>query len=319
MKPYKHLTLSERKKIEEKLKKGEGIQKIAKALGRSPSTISREIRRNWSKKAKHYHAWAAQIKYGESRKRCHRKNNLLLDPEAYEFAYQGLQKYWSPEIIAKKWNMTHERKFSYNSVYRAIRAKQFPKVKEQTHLRRRGKLYSNHRKSYTRYFEPSIHDRPACVENRERLGDFEGDTMYGSIGRGYLVTAVDRRSRLLVAAVAKDKTIEEINRAFREAFARSAVPVRTLTLDNGTEFLGFRELEKDLKLHVYFADSHAPWQRGSNENVNGLLRFFFPRGTDFRKVSREELDYVLDLINNRPRLCLDLLSPLDFVALALTI
>ncbi|QCT07966.1 IS30 family transposase [Ruminococcus bovis] len=97
----------------------------------------------------------------------------------------------------------------------------------------------------------------------------------------------------------------------------------TLTLDNGSEFNGYADIEKDLDLEIYFADVHAPWQRGSNENINGLLRFFFPRGTDFRKVTRAQLDAVLDKINNRPRKCLDLLSPIDYfnqsVALGLTI
>ena len=90
-------------------------------------------------------------------------------------------------------------------------------------------------------------------------------------------------------------------------------PPITLTLDNGTEFLGFKDLEQNLDIKVYFADAHAPWQRGSNENVNGLIRFFFPRGTDFTKVTDQQLDIVLNLINNRPRKCLGFLSPLEYI------
>ena len=133
-----------------------------------------------------------------------------------------------------------------------------------------------------------------------------------------MITCVDRKSRLTVAAIARDKTIESTNAAFIAAFSKEKrVPPITLTLDNGTEFLGFKDLEQALDIKVYFADAHSPWQRGSNENVNGLLRFFFPRGTDFTKVTDEQLDAVLDLINNRPRKCLNYLSPNEVINKAL--
>lgn len=152
------------------------------------------------------------------------------------------------------------------------------------------------------------------MNQRGRPGDFEGDTVYGSVGKGYLVTAVDRQSRFTVAAIAKDKTVESTNAAFIAALHKAGfICPRTLTLDNGTEFLGFGKLEQTLKIKVYFADVHAPWQRGSNENVNGLLRFFFPRGTDFTKITDAQLNAVLDLINNRPRKCLHYLSPVEFI------
>lgn len=149
MKPYTHFTLNERKYLQESLETGDSIRKIAKALRRSPSTISREIKRNWSKKPNHYHHWAAQIKYWERRKSCHRKNNLLKDNAAYAFALEKLHQFWSPEIIAGNWNLNHDKKTSYSSIYRAVYAKQFPGIKPGTHLRRRGKPYSIGRKSYT--------------------------------------------------------------------------------------------------------------------------------------------------------------------------
>ena len=113
---------------------------------------------------------------------------------------------------------------------------------------------------------------------------------------------------------AKDKTTESTNAAFIAAFRKAKlVPPITLTLDNGTEFLGFKDIEQALDIKVYFADAHAPWQRDSNENVNVLIRFFFPRGTDFTKATDEQLDAVLELINNRPRKCLGYLSPNEFI------
>ncbi len=328
MKSYTHLNTDERKYLEERLKKGESIRSIARALDRSPSTISREVRRNWSKKANHYHHWHAQTNYIHRRKQCHRKNHLLLDKDAYSFAYNALTEYWSPETIAGRWNLTHENKFSMNSVYRAVKAGLFPEIRPSTHFRRRGKPYSTQKKYYSSHYkESSIHSRPPEIESRNRLGDFEGDTIYGSVGKGYLVTAVDRCSRLLVASIAVDKSAEETNAAFVAAFAKAATKVapKTLTLDNGSEFSLFKDLEKKLDVKVFFADIHSPWQRGSNENVNGLLRYFFPRGTNFKNVSQDEVDFVVDLINNRPRKCLGFLSPYEFiqkkqsVALGLTI
>ena len=154
-------------------------------------------------KNKRYHHWAAQIKYLERRKSCHRKNNLLLNKEAYAFTLEKLHSLWSPEIIAGNWNMNHDNKISFSSIYRAIYAKQFPGIKPKTHLRRKGNPYSNQRKSYTRYFNSSIHDRDEKANLRLRFGDYEGDTVYGSVGKGYLVTAVDRKSRFVVAAVTR--------------------------------------------------------------------------------------------------------------------
>lgn len=315
MKSYTHFTLNERICLQKLWYDGKSCREIAKILGRSPSSVSREICRNWSKKKNHYHAWGANVKYVCRRKNCHRKSHLLLNKEMYQFTHNALLHYWSPEIIAGRWNKDHTEKLSFSSIYRAVKAGNFPGVKPWTHFRRKGKPYSNQKKSYTRFFDSSIHDRPIEADNRSRFGDFEGDTIYGSVGKGYLVTAVDRCSRLLVAATCKDKTIPVINEAFSAAFAKVPHQIKplTLTLDNGTEFLGFKDIEKENGLKVYFADSHSPWQRGSNENLNGLIRFFFPRGTDFRNLPREQLDSVLFLINSRPRKCLGYLSPIEFI------
>ena len=315
MRVYTHLTLSEREYLALKLKEGRSLRQIAEFLGRSPSTISRELRRNWSKKAKRYHPWNANNCYKYRRKKCHRKNNLTKNSAAFAYVFDKLQQYWSPEIIAGRWNRDHEDKISLRSIYRAVRAGLFPGIRPNTHFRRKAKPYADKKKSYTRYFDSSIHDREEIANQRGRLGDYEGDTVYGSVGKGYLITAVDRQSRLTVAAIASNKTKEATNAAFVAAFHKAKlVPPITLTLDNGTEFLAFKDLESTLDMKVYFADAHAPWQRGSNENVNGLLRFFFPRGTDFTKVSDEQVDAVLELINNRPRKCLGFLSPNEFIS-----
>ena len=300
---YTHLTLIERESLQELHEKGYSIRKIAKILGRSPSTISRELKRNFSKRRKHYRSWGAHVKYLSRRKNCHRKNNLLIYTDIYNYVFDKLLSFWSPEIIAKTWNINHNIKISFSSIYRGIYDNLFSGITAKSHLRRRGRPYITERKSYTKHPDKSIHNRDSVVDERGRFGDYEGDTIYGSVGKGYLVTAIDRKSRYLVAATCKDKSILSINEAFREAFEKASLKIKplTLTLDNGSEFNGYADIEKDLDLEIYFADVHAPWQRGSNENINGLLRFFFPRGTDFRKITRVQLDAVLDKINNRPR------------------
>ena len=154
------------------------------------------------------------------------------------------------------------------------------------------------------------------MELKGRSGDWEGDTVYGAVGKGCLVTLVDRRSKLLLATRCKSRNSEVIRTAFKNAFKLSGIapPVETITLDNGAEFAAFKDIEKDLNAVIYFADSHSPWQRGLSENTNDLIRFFFPKGTDFLAVTDEEVQRVVDLINSRPRKCLDFLSPLEFLA-----
>ena len=133
--------------------------------------------------------------------------------------------------------------------------------------------------------------------------------MYGGVGKGYLVTQVDRKSRILRAGLLAERdavrTKEVICNILR------GMPVKSISLDNGSEFADFKSLEQELGAPVYFAEPHKPWQRGTNENTNGLLRFFFPKGCDFRAVTQAELDAVVDLINNRPRKCLGWQTPVE--------
>jgi IS30 family transposase len=140
----------------------------------------------------------------------------------------------------------------------------------------------------------------------------EGDTLYGGINSGVAVTAVDRKSRMLYATLCKSRDSGLIETAFSRAFGDTSV--NSLTLDNGSEFAKFANIERNLNTTVYFADPHSPWQRGSNENTNDVLRFFYPKGTDFNAVDESEFRNVVSLINNRPRKCLGWLSPLEFLS-----
>lgn len=316
MKSYTHFTLTERNCLQQFLSEGKSYREIAKILGRSPSTISREVRRNYSQTKKRYNAWRATTLYIIRRRNSVRKYKIQPNSEIYNYVTECLEKYWSPETIAHKCKMQN-LSICTSTIYRALKENRLIGYSRKTHLRRRGKKITNNKKKCTTIHPiHTIHDRPEIVERKERLGDFEGDTVYGGVGKGCIVTFVDRKSKLLTATLAVNRERETIRQAFKRAFSlmETEMPIETITLDNGSEFADFIEIEKDLKTTIYFADPHSPWQRGLNENTNDMIRFFFPKGTNFLKVSDEKLQNVVHLINSRPRKCLAYLSPLEFLS-----
>ena len=316
---YSHLTLPERESLQAFLEQGHSLREIARRLNRSPSTVCRELKRNRSKYRKAnpqtgYHSWRATILYTMRRKRCRRRSIIGQNPALDACVTTCLERYWSPEITA---HICRSNGFSVSAttIYRAIKQKRFPTITERTHLRRRGLgKYKKGGKIPSVRPDRTIHERPDDANYKLRFGDWEGDTVYGGVSKGCIVTLTDRKSRLLLAALSPTRSSEDIRRAFRKAFSFNelGVPVETVTLDNGSEFALFRDIERDLHTHIYFADPHAPWQRGLNESTNGMLRFFFPKGTNFLKVSNDDLQRAVTLLNNRPRRCLGYLSPADF-------
>jgi IS30 family transposase len=290
------------------LREGKSLRAIAAELDRNVSSVSREIKRNQNKDGS-YHPWGSTCRYLHRRKRCRRKYRLA-DETLRLFVETSLDKYWSPEIISERWRIEHPNEpLSHVTIYRALKQGQLPRYSRKKHLRRHGKRKNTH---HTRVVHPvhTIHERPEIVNVRGRLGDMEGDTVSGAIGKGCIVTAVDRQSRMLYAALSQSRDSSLIVDAFSRAFR--GVNVESITLDNGSEFAKFAEIEKNHGTTVYFADPHSPWQRPSNENINNLLRFFYPKGIDFTAVAQEDFQHVISLINNRPRKCLGWLSPLEF-------
>lgn len=313
---YTHFTLEERESLLQFLQEGKNYSQIARELGRHRSTIKREVERNYSKTKNRYHPWRATILYMQRRKRCVRKHIVVKDSREYNYIKSCLELFWPPETIAEG-GKAQGIFVSCSTIYRAIRKGIFGQLASRVYLRRRGKKYhSSSKNTCTIHPVHTIHDRPAIVETKERFGDWEGDTVYGAIGKGCLVTGVDRKSKLLIAARSPSRKQEDIRAAFSRAFAlmEADIPIETITLDNGSEFAAFLDMEKDLNTTIYFADPHAPWQRGLNENTNDLIRFFFPKGTNFLAVTDQEVAQVVNLINSRPRKCLGFLSPLEFVS-----
>jgi IS30 family transposase len=311
MQPYHHFTLMEREKLYLLYKENQSVREIARQIGRSPSSISRELKRNCVQGQ--YQAWNATVAYLKRRKACKKPERFSADQELIAYTGKCLSKYWSPEIIVAKYKQSHPHaKLSHSTIYRAILKGLLAGFSAQTHLRRRNLLKFKKGDNQTIRPEWVIGQRPQAAHTRHRIGDWEGDTLRGGVGKGCLVTCVARKSRYLTAGLCDGMSAHKVGAALVQSLQGQTV--HTLTLDRGPEFADFRHFQKVLDTRVYFADPRSPWQRASNENLNGLLRFFFPKGFDFRILDPEVLDHVLFLINTRPRKCLGWLSPCDFLA-----
>lgn len=326
MKPYKHFTTLERKSLQHFLAQGLSFRKIADLLEKSPSTISREVNRNKAKYKPHskpdnkywYNYWRAQNLYIRRRReqiRC----ALQPDTPEWEFIVTCLRQYWTPEQISGRWELLYpERKrLSVSTIYRYIKSNRFPKITAKDNLRRRGKRQNSENSNFnTIHPDRIIPEWLDDIKKRNRIGDWEGDTVYGGIGKGLLVTLVDRKTRFLCAGIISSRSAEETRKAI-EVLLKDK-PVKSISLDNGSEFSEFRELEKNLNTQVYFAEPHKPWQRGTNENTNDILRFFFPKGYNFHSLDNDTLQNIVLSINLRPKKCLGWRSPFEaFCAVAL--
>lgn len=321
MSHYKHLTLSEREKLLYFLAKGYSATKIAKELGRSKSTVSRELKRNSCKQG--YLPVCAQTQYHKRRKKCRRKK-LLEDAELYALVQDKfLNHHWSPEQISGRLQLEKSAyRISYNTIYRAIYKGMFDTPEQRRSggnrgakrkLRHKGK--PRHAKGYKENrgglkIPHSITERPEEANARTRLGDWEADTVMGKQGGACLVTLVDRKSRFLICRKLNKKSSTELAEVVTAALRTQ--PVETITPDRGCEFLRHAKITEGLGgVQFYFALPSHPWQRGTNENTNGLLREYFPKSCDLTDVSPAMIQAVEDELNLRPRKILDFLSPAE--------
>ena len=309
--PYTHFTTSEREMLLVFRSKGMGIRKMAEALNRSPSSVSRELRRNRNDDGS-YSPSQAEKNYLQRRQHCVRKR-LLEDPNLFAHVKSRLLEFWSPEqisgrLVAKKSHL----KISFPTIYRAIHSGLLDIPKNC--LRRKGRKPSPH-KDETRgrlHGHKTIHDRPLSAEKRSRFGHWEGDTVLGARAKGVAATFVDRKSGFLVASRMPDRKAATMNLHWHNAFAKFPASLkRSFTVDHGNEFFSYAAIEDQLHTKVFFADPYSPWQRGSNENTNGLLRQYFPKKFDFLSISDQEFQNAIDSLNNRPRKRLGFRTPAE--------
>nr|WP_146501858.1 IS30 family transposase [Rubinisphaera italica] len=305
---HTHLTAEERDSIAHMHALGHSRIEIARELSRDPSTISRELRRNSDATGK-YFAGKADRKARRRRQLCKLPWKLNHAP-LKEFLLDKLSLKWSPEQIAGQLLRLHPRearmRISIETIYAWIKAnkKQGGNIYRQLRQSRK-KRRKRYGTGISRRCDPTkkpMDQRPVSARNRSRIGHWESDTIEGQKGTGYIVTHVERKTGYLVASYLPDKKASTLNAA--SVFAFEGLPsslIRTLTTDNGSEFSGHRELEQALHCAIYFAPARQPWQRGQNENTNGLLRQYFLKGSDFRKLKAEDIQAAVMELNNRPR------------------
>ena len=304
------LKAEEREVISQMLTAGETRKAIARALGRAESTIFRELRRNSLKG--YYFAVDAQRCAEQRRQEARRKSCKLARPENLGYVQERLRQYWSPDQIAGRSRLDFledsRRQFSHQTIYNWLARDDHQRrwIVYLRHYRRRKRRAKS---SATKY--QGLAQRPAVINERARCGDWEGDTIVGAYGRGsVLITLVDRQSGYLALLPAPNRKATPVQRAICGRLQQLPPDLRhSLTFDNGSEFAAYAAMENALGLNVYFADPHSPWQRGTNENTNGLVRQFFPKGTDLGEASRYKVSQVESLLNNRPRKRLNYQTP----------
>ena len=316
---YKHITIHERCCIANFLNLGWSLRKIAKHLDRNVSTISREIKRNSYNGT--YLAHKASENYVNNRLNCRPKGKVS-NSTLVEYIETNLDKAWSPEQIAGRLRLDYPNnksmRVSFKTIYRWIYQKLIAKGNVNK-LRRKGKSLKPKETRGKFNIGKSIKDRPKEVRKRETIGHWELDTVVSSRGKSKacLSTFVERRSRYLIAQVMENRKYLTFNKHCFIAFKE--IPrnlIKTFTVDRGKEFAGYNDIENTLNIDVYFADAYSSWQRGTNENTNGLIREFYPKKFDFATIKQSQLDFIVDLINNRPRKCLNFKTPAEVFALA---
>ena len=302
-----HLTLEERDRIAQLRHQGADQKEIARAVERCPSTISRELRRNHTDGE--YFAAHAQ-REAERRRQERPLVRKMEDPEINQAVRDRLAQDWSPEQIEGRMRQEDsDDRVSSQTIYTWIEQDE-DRDHWESMLRRRGKRPYRRKNATTTGDAARIDQRPEVIEERLRLGDFEGDTVLGPPGTGGLATLVDRKSRFTIVVKVQSKNADHVHEKIKQRLKELDDERRhSITFDNGTEFARCHRLEKHLGIELYFADPGRPYQRGTNENTNGLIRQYFPKGTDFRDISHNQVRQVEKLLNDRPRACLGFRTP----------
>lgn len=300
---YKHLSQTERYQIYALMKAKQSIQAISQILGRHKSTISREVARNSGLRG--YSPRQADLLCQERAQSS--RNAFQIDPTTRAQVAEQLKLQWSPEQIAASLPISHE------TIYQHVYADKAQGGSLWTHLRcqkKRRKRYASGKSRRGQIVgRRPIAQRPASVETRSQVGHWEGDTVIGAGHKQAIVTLVERKSGFAVLAHVTRKTSDLVSQAIISGLKPLAHRVKTVTYDNGKEFADHAVVDKALDSTAYFADPFASWQRGSNENFNGLLRQYIPKKRPLSTVTSDELKMIQDRINHRPRKRLGFKTP----------
>lgn len=298
---YHQLTENERYQIYALNKAGHNQQDIAELLQRSPSTISRELQRN--KGLRGYRPGQAQ-RLSDNRRNGAHKARKIDDWVRHDIATLIRQELSPQQVVGY---LEREQKLSlhHETIYQLIYADKAAGGDLYRHLRIASKPYRKRYGSYDRRGKipnrRGIEERPAIVENRSRMGDWEGDTIIGKGKCSALLTLLERKTLYTIIVKLTGKNAEQLADAAIGAMRHIKDRVKTITFDNGLEFARHEKIAAALDADIYFANPYCSWERGANENVNGLIRQYFPKGTDFNDVTDVEIEAVMERLNNRPR------------------
>lgn len=321
----RYLSLIEREQLHDLRRSGLSIRQIAAEMGRAPSTISRELKRNTASSRGYMPHTAHRLSV--RRRARPRQPKLVANVELRAYVQAQLRKKWSPQQISnrliKKFPAAPEMRVSTETIYQAIYVHARGELKRELGRQlRRGRTARKPRKQpdarRSRFVDPmkAISDRPADVESREIPGHWEGDLIIGAAGGSAIATLVERSSRfVLLGHLGRERSADAVRDSLITTVGHLPDSLRgTLTWDQGAEMAEHRAFSIATNMDVYFADPGAPWQRGSNENTNGLLRQYFPKGIDLSALSADDLKAVADELNERPRKTLDWDTPAERLA-----
>ncbi len=305
---YTQLTQEQRYQISPLLKMGHNRTEIATVIGVHKSTVSRELRRNRGQRG--YRPKQAHQKALSRRK----KAKPRIPKATWMLIEDKLRQDWSPEQIAGWLKRNKDIQISPERIYQYVLADKQAGGDLHKHLR----CQKKRRKRYGRYDRRgklpdrvSIEERPEIVDTRERLGDWEADTILGKGRRHAIVTLTERKSRLALLSKVERRTAELVGEAIIHLLQPLTDLLHTITGDNGKEFAQHQRIARELKIDFFFAHPYSAWERGANENMNGLVRQYIPKSRDLATVTDQELEVIMHKLNHRPRKCLDFRSPFE--------
>lgn len=320
----KELTMENREEISRQLSLGLSYSTISKNLGKSCSCISREVSRKGMNRYT-YRAWIAHKDAQKQKKKQGRKNKLETNLKLRKVVFSWLNKDWSPQQIAERLKLEYPKekdmKIAPETIYSYLYVHPKEKLRRQliTHLRRK-KKYRMKRKKKTNKEETrgklpnmtSIDERPKEVEGRKIPGHWEGDLIMGYHNKSALGTLTERTTRITLLVRLKKFDKESVRKALERTLKQLPRYLKlSLTYDQGKEMAEHEKFTFNTKIQVYFAHRSSPWERGTNENTNGLVRQYFPKGTDFNNVTKYSIKKAQNLLNDRPRKCLKFKKPIE--------
>lgn len=291
---------------------GLNASQIARELGRHPSSISREIRRNRCNDGRYRPSKADSRTRG---RRSRSRRNQRFGRDELRLVERFLAQLWSPEQVAGHLKRTAQLSISHETIYRHV----------WCNKRRGGRLYQylrgtrkQRRKRYGRYDSRGrlagkrrIDERPAIVDERKEPGHWEIDTVMGTGSKDCIVTIVERKTGYTLIGKLPDRTKDELNKRTNWLIRKHSGHFETITADNGTEFHGYKDIENSTGVRFYFANPHHSWERGTNENTNGLIRQYLPKGASMANVTQHDCTLIANALNQRPRKRLDFRTPIQ--------